>query len=275
MDATAYRADPGLNFSTLKFAATSALHYQHARDNASKETKALRLGSLNHALILSDMDPVDLAQAHGVEVWAAHRRGKQWQAFKAAHPDALIVTLPELTTALEMRRAVRRHRAAREALEGLTFERALTWTHPSGARLKGRVDGLAEGRGVELKTTLHIAAFAREAARRLYHAQAGLYAHGVEAVTGVFPVWDFVVVENVPPHDVAVRYMDEDDLVRGYRLCEEWIRCVQSATERGVWDGVAPERTKLVLPDWTPTSGEDVILPEDTGATATESDEDY
>jgi len=273
MDAAAYRADPGLNFSTLKFAATSALHYQHARSNASKETKAMRLGSLNHALILSDLDPVDLAQSHGVEVWGAHRRGKAWQAFKAAHADALIVTLPELTTALEMRAAVRRHRAARAALEGLTFEVALTWTHPSGARLKGRVDGLAPGRGVELKTTLHIASFAREAARRLYHAQAGLYAHGVEAAAGVFPAWDFIAVENVPPHDVAVYRAEEDDLVRGYRLCEEWIRCVQSAEARGVWDGIAPERAPLVLPDWTPTSGEDVILPEDTGATAGEEED--
>lgn len=272
MDAAAYRADPGMNFSTLKHASVSALHYQHARDNAAAETKATRLGSLNHALILSDLDPVDLAQSHGVEVWGAHRRGKAWKAFQAQHPDALIVTLPELTTALEMRAAVRRHRAAREALEGLAFEVALTWTHPGGARLKGRVDGLTPGRGVELKTTLHIASFAREAARRLYHAQAGLYAHGVESVTGTFPAWDFVAVENVPPHDVAVYRAEEDDLVRGYRLCEEWIRCVQSAEARGVWDGVAPERTKLVLPDWTPTSGEDAILPEDTGATTEDED---
>lgn len=267
MDREAYAADPGLNFSTLRHADTSALHYQHARDNIAAETAALRLGSLNHALILSDLEPVDLAKSHGVKVWGTHRRGKAWQSFKAENPGALIVTMPELVTALGMRTAVRRHRAAREALEGLTFERALTWTHPSGTRLKGRVDGLTRGRGLELKTTLHIASFAREAARRLYHAQAGLYAYGAEVVDGLFPAWDFLVVENVPPHDVAVYRASEDDLVRGYRLCEEWIRCVRSATDRGVFDGVAPERMPLILPDWAASSGEDVILPEDPGAT--------
>lgn len=258
---TNYRAAPGLNFSTLRLAAKSLLHYRHALDNPPRETDAMRLGSLTHALILTDEPALDVLQRERCAIWEGARRGKAWKAFKAEHAGDLVITLRDVTRADEMRRAVRER--AGDVLAGLAFEVELFWQHTeTGARLKGRVDGMARGRLVELKTTARIDSFGREAAARLYHAQAGFYAHGMEATTGTFPAVTMIAVESTPPHDVAVYDVGEDDLVRGYRMCEDWIRRVIEAERTGRWPGVAPERTTLEIPAWA-YAGEDAILPED------------
>ena len=264
----AYLDAPGLNFSTLKHAALSALHYQHARYTASKPTSAMRIGTLTHAIALRSESVDDIAQERGVVVFSGVRRGKVWTAFEEAHQGELIVTAKELSLALAMRAAVRRHKPACAELEGLTFEHTLTWTHePTGMQLKGRVDGAeiaADGiyRITELKTTLHIAkkAFAREVATRLYHAQQGLYAFGAEVTGGIFPSVSIIAIENKAPHDVAVCRLGEDDLVRGYRMCEGWIRTVAEARRIGRFDGVAPEPYDLVLPDWASTGEDDAVF---------------
>lgn len=257
----AYQALPAVNFSTLKHMATSPLHYRHACDHARAATDAMRLGSLTHALALhppgSDL-PAGLAVYPGPV-----RRGKAWEAFERERSADLIVTEGDIITALAIRAAVWAHPEAARLLEGADYEVTMRWDE-GGVAAKGRLDayrddGIPGSAGpyaaptiVELKTTRAIApdAFAREAARRLYHAQAGWYARGIEASAGAWPVVAMVAVENVPPHDVAVYRVPDDALVAGLALVRGWVERVRECRASGRWPGVCPEARELRLPDW-------------------------
>jgi hypothetical protein len=263
-----YLDAPGLNFSTLKHIEKSPKHYLAAL-TTSRTTKAMQLGQAVDALTLSDLDRDAVLESFGVVVYPEARRGNKWKLFQAANEGQIIVTEPEIATALAMRNAIHDDPVASALLDGAGFQVPLYW-RAHGVALKGRVDALTPTALIDLKTTRHIGprAFASDAAKMLYHAQLGLYASGVEAITGQWPTAHIVAVENIPPFDVVVYDLDEDDLVRGLRRVEGWIARWKEASASDYWPGVGDgKRQRLVLPDWAASSGEDVILPEDPGAT--------
>ena len=72
--------NPPVRFSHLRAYGRSAMHGHHARTQPEQEpTAAMQLGSAVHALVLGNK-PV-------VAYPGAVRRGKEWEAFAAAHGD--------------------------------------------------------------------------------------------------------------------------------------------------------------------------------------------
>lgn len=279
-----YHAHPALNFSSLRLAAKSLLHYDHAKRNPKPPTAAMRLGSITHAVILDAMRPPEgIASEQGMVIWEGAKRGKAWSAFKAANEGKLIATLADFARAAEMRRAVDAHPVASALLRAPTvaYEVPIFWER-GGVALRSRVDGYDKARCllIEVKTTTHVEprAFGRECAARLYHAQAGFYAHAIEDACGPWPTVKIVAIENVPPHDVAVYTVPDDVLIQGMRMCDEWIRAVTDAQRTGVYPGVCPGEMVLQFPEWA-IGGDDPILPADPGAgeslTDDEEDEGY
>lgn len=274
----AYRALPGLNFSALRHVATSPLHYRHARGTAeTADTPALRVGRYLHALLTGE--PVRAEEP--AIVYEGERRGNAWKAFAAEHAGEKIVTRKEADRlaaepdrAADMAEAILNWRdengkkIARYILEGARFEQAIQWTHAETGQLcKARIDAIESLKftgGIvlsELKTTRSIkpAAFSREVETRLYYAQIGMYAAGVEAVVGAWPSAWSIVVENIPPHDVVVYRVPDELLVPGWRAVEGWIRAVDAAERSGVWHGVAGGKVlDLERSAWAQV-GEDVV----------------
>jgi hypothetical protein len=96
--------DPeGLRFSRLKLMAESPLHYLA---NVQGESKALDKGTAVHSILLGGKrvcyyvrppSEYELALESGREivVYEKQRRGKEWEAFAADHPEALILSPSE------------------------------------------------------------------------------------------------------------------------------------------------------------------------------------
>lgn len=235
----------GWNYSSLKVVATSLKHYRHALTAPRKDTAAFLLGKAVDELVFTPPGkmPASLAVYPGEK-----RVGPEWKAFEAANAGKVIVKTNELATATAMRDAVWTDPDAKYLLSADSGrpQATMQWTHvPTGALLKGRADWLVDyGSGgvdlVELKTTRHIEpdAYERDAENLLYRAQTGMYAAGVEALTGTWPEVYSIVVENVAPHDVVVYRVPDEILVDGWRTAEGWVRAVAEATRTGHWPGV-------------------------------------
>lgn len=263
-----YLTMPGTHFSTLRHMATSPLHYIRACEHERADTSSLRVGRLVHALVLTPDLPADVAVFDGPV-----RRGRAWNAFlaEAAAEGRQVVREEELRAATRMRRAVLENAQSRKLLADGDGEITVTWDEqievggaPHSVRCRGRLDWLGSAGIVELKTTRwpSVRAWTREVAARSYHVQLAHYRSGVEANTGSSaPVW-WIVVENQPPHDVAVYRVRSEDVEAGERTRLAWLRRVAECETSGRWPGVGGEEPiEFVLPDYAATEGlEDVDM---------------
>lgn len=221
---TEYYANEGINISTLKAMRRSPLHYLEALANSRIATRPMNVGTATHVLTFEperfdDAIAVWRGDTRPYVVWdGGDRRGKEWAAFKAAHPDELILkpaevadhlagiskcarqgeawkafesansqriilTEKELIPARAMARAVREHPASKALLRDGRAELPMFWTDPvTGLDCKGRVDWTNEREHiiVDLKTARDVSprVFSRQAERLGYALQAAFYADG-------------------------------------------------------------------------------------------------
>lgn len=250
-----YLALPGEHFSRLKTIDLSPLHYKHATAAAADvETDAMALGRIVHAMILTGTTPDDVVLYEGKT-----RRGKAWEAFKAAHPGQLITRKSELTTAGLMHNAVMRCPEARALLQQGEGELTVRW-RSHGVRCRGRLDWYTGEQIVELKTTRSIdpKVFMREVAARHYHAQIAFYSSGYAAATGAEPpvLPALIAVESAPPFDVCVYRVGFDALEAGARTVERWLTRLSTCMASGFWPGVSfGAVVDLKLPEWAASDG--------------------
>ncbi len=253
-----YLAIDALHVSTLKELDVSPLHYREACAHDRKDTPALLMGRLTHALILTPEAPAGVAIFEG-----STRRGKAWDAFVWENEGAIIVKRDELVTAEAMRAAVMANPQARELLTAGEGEVTIQWAS-SGLPCRGRIDWLPDtGPLVELKSTRMIEPrrFMREFAQRQYHAQLAFYLDGLEAVGDPRPEPPAViVVENQAPFDVCVYRVDEETIDAGRRQVARWLDKVRECMAAGSWPGTgAGGPIPMVLPDWA--MGADLPVP--------------
>lgn len=259
---------PGVHFSTLARMAVSPLAYRHAVDHERKDTAALANGRLVHALVLTP----ELAD---VAVWRGKmKRGDAWREFQAEVNGKLIATPAELAAAERMRDAVYANPRARALLREGHSEVTVTWDEwlviPStceGGEMheyqpcRARLDHWSSAGLVELKTsrvtTTH--AWAREVAKRAYHVQLAHYRSGIQEAAGVnVGAVHWIVVENVPPYDVAVYRVPHEQIDVGDRLRMTWLRRVAECEASGRWPGVGgdgDEALEFRLPEFAQTEG--------------------
>jgi ATP-dependent exoDNAse (exonuclease V) beta subunit len=130
------------------------------------------------------------------------------------------------------------------------------WRDPSGLRIKGRIDAVAEVDGltylVDLKTTRSASRddFAKSIAVFGYHRQlanyaAGLRAHGVNVEDAYV-----IAVENEPPHAVAVFRVRQDTLAIGEESLRKIIEAYAECERLDVWPGYPQEVQEIALPEW-------------------------
>ncbi len=285
-----YQQSQAVNVSTLKAMRRSPLHYLEAVANERRPTKVMGNGIAGHVLTLEpermkDITVCDIGrETRAWELYeavratgeqpavydGAVRRGKAWDAFEAAHPGQLIalasewaavqpllgakqiMTSTELELARAMADAVHAHPEAHRLLQGGRAEVPIYWTDTeTGVDCKGRIDYLAPGRVVDLKTTADVSpwVFSRQCARLLTHMQLAFYADGV-AGKGQLPDVYVIAVESARPFDVAVYHVRDDTLVAGRDEYRRLLRRLVECVEADNWPGVAPEVIDFELPSW-------------------------
>lgn len=242
----------GCNWSTLKWMRKSPRHYKHAVDSQIEgDTKSMLLGRATHTAILEPEHFLDRYVMFGGD----RRAGKAWDEFRAKYADREILKLDEYRLALQMRAAVEIHPRAVELLSAGAAEQTIQWTDAkTGLPCKGRVDWVDVARRVfvDVKTAVEIesAKFASAAARLGYHGQLAMYRRGLEAVHERTFDGYLIVVENKPPHDVAVYRYDEDVMYAADCEVGELLERVAQCRASGEWPGQYPGETSLYLPAW-------------------------
>lgn len=268
----AYRALPGINWSSLKNLARCPAYFHWALTESPADTDAKKRGRAVHVAVY---EPERFASLY--EVWDGRRAGKDWEKFleaaTAAGREVLTAKEYELVKAVAL--AVRSHPMAIRYVSGVQAEQTVRWTveRPEvdgvqGWRFdaKGRLDALRPGHFIsDLKSTKDASpsGFAREVVRLEHHVQAAWYVDGVAAATGQELPFYWVAVEAQAPHLVQVYRCPEDVLQLGRERYRELLDLLALCRRENRWPGYAETEMDLVLPRWAQPEEEEGI--EDLG----------
>jgi len=227
-----------VRFSNLHHMARSPAHYLHALD-ADRQTPAMRLGKLFHAVLLGGK----------YVVFEGERRGKKWEIFESEHPGEEIVTTKEMATANAMAAAARKHPEAAFLLGG-HHEVELKW-EIGGRPCLGHIDVVGGLHVTELKSgqTSQPGRFEWHALRMQYHAQLAWYFDAL-AITGS-PRRDayILIVEALAPHVTTAFRVTDRALEEGRKHYRLWFETLRNCEESGSWPGYCDAILPLDVPD--------------------------
>jgi hypothetical protein len=253
-----YDAIDAVNFSTLKYLATSPKHYQHRLEEPRDPTAAMLLGTAAHTAIL---EPVRFLADYAV-FEGARRSGKAWDEFCEENVNKVILKQTEFDSAMRMRDAVRSDPLAMRYLKRGDAEVTFVWRDAETDILcKGRVDFLSVSVAdvmVDVKTSRDVTpwSFQSSFARMQYHLQAAFYSDGYETITGRTLYAKCIAVEQTEPHDVVV-YDLAEVLDTGRDEYRELLTRLAECREKDLWLGIgANAEVTLRLPVWAAAESE-------------------
>ena len=210
----------------------------------------MRLGRAIHAATLEpDVFPLEFVVFDG-----PRRAGKEWEEFALVNAARTVLKRDEYETALDVRDAVRAHKAARRLLRFGKPEVSIQWTDPqTRIKAKARLDWLAPGGVlVDLKSTRDIDArtFGRLATSTGYVQQLAFYRMGLTANGAKDAPVYVVAVEADEPHDVAVFQLDDDVLYAGEEMVRELLAKLKDCRRKRRWPGRYETVQPLDVPPW-------------------------
>ena len=262
LDNATYHSMDGLSKSGLSLLRECPAKYQwrYILGNREEETKAMKIGAALHGLVL---EPEVFSRSFAVSP-KFDGRTKEGKAGKAAfandHAGKTIIDEADFSLISAMAGAVHAHPAASYllGLEGLSEESFFWREEFTGASVlcKCRPDRRIPGKRIllDLKKTAKGAgsdAFSRTMFNLTYHIQAGHYLPGVSTVLGErYDEFVFIVVEEEPPHLVAVYQLDRDDIEMGKREADNLIRLYARCMQEDYWPGYGDEIQPINLPRW-------------------------
>ncbi len=236
--------DP-ITFSRLKLIARSPAHYFAA---AQRETYAMERGSAFHSLVLGGKRVISYP--------GAVRRGKEWDAFEADNPDAIILTKTEHGKTFAMAASVQSNRVAMAALEG-QHEVEVDWSF-MGRACQSHIDVIGAKSLAELKSTgdAQPDRFAFHAKRMWYLAQLAYYDLAVRTTGICVPEeYNIVAVESSPPFAVTTFKLTERALDMGQRTIRLWFERLLVCESANAW----PAYCESVVPLDVPEEEDDLI----------------
>lgn len=194
--------DGTLHYSDLKRMALSGRQYLYGVNTPIATTSAMLLGTAVHSIVLGPR--------HGAKPLVVFpgktRRGKEWDAWRAAHPDSEILTASEWDRAQEIADALQADPVARARLDGARLEVPIEWEE-NGIRCSTSGIDIVRATAIgDLKTTasVHPDTWKRHAEKLLYPMQLAFYrrgarANGLDVSEGLF----LLGVETKPPFEVV------------------------------------------------------------------------
>ena len=258
-------ADIDMTWSALKHMHCPAkTRHVALQSDGGEQTLAMRMGSGVHALTFG---------TPAVHVYdGAVRRGKEWEAFRAAveeasGPDAIILNVREHGIASGMAAALRDDPLANPLLfgPGVEREQPMAWT-VDGRRYRTRGVDFRNRRKKyigELKQSVTVDPdrFLRDRLRALYPCQVVMYDEGDAILTGRDLVRDpfekyIIAVEPTPPHVVTVFRLGPSVVRQAQRTIGKFRSVLATCEESNVWPGYAQSVVDLEVEEAL-TFGED------------------
>lgn len=253
-----YVADPGYNQSALKsFAkANSPAHFKWDKDHPTLQDKDyIRIGNFVDCAVFHP-DKLDNAFA----IWSGERRGKDWIAFRDAHPNNTILNEAEHRRALGALYAIRQHKDAMDSIKASKHHAVAIASHPVfGYRLKAELDMLPpyEFEWVfDLKT-------AEDAGRDVFHKQAFNLGYDVQAcwymdILSFLPEpiqmnnFGFFIAETNPPHGVKLRHFRRDSRIieSAREKINTWLPAYHDCVINNRWPGYDDKWEEITFDYW-------------------------
>jgi hypothetical protein len=282
LDPTDYQASGAVSFSKLKVA-DSCLYLYWKRFIArlakgDEDTKAMRLGSAAHALMLEG--PVAFAERYVTkpETYKNDKgEEKDWNANAIvcrAWEDnqrslgRTVLTPAEAELLFQMRESLLGNADAVNLLSVGTPELAIRRPFPAlNLELQGRLDWFnpASGVVVDLKTIECLDDLPREIERRKYFQQLAFYRHLAAEEFGALDIRCAIIgVEKAEPHRCGVYYLRSDLLDIGDARNAATLTMVANAYRTGDWGG--NPSTREIGPSLELWASEPAALGELTGA---------
>lgn len=241
-----------VRFSTLKHLARSPAHYFAACQGQAVDTPARKAGRAGHAAALGTPLAVwDRKTSNGS---TSPRRGKDWEAFKAEHPGAEIVTPAEAEPALAIAASVKAHPRAAELLyaPGTLREHKVSWSY-LGRRCESHLDVVRPGHVLaDLKC---LKDGSPDRVKKVvwwdhYVVQLAAYRLAVESRGWPAPkTTALVVVENTPPYAVTVYPVTEAALEQGRKTWHLWFEQLLACERANAWPGYAQTDVPIDVAD--------------------------
>lgn len=262
LDARFYHSLPGASASQLrKLWQSTPAHLKASLDEPREETPAMMMGTLAHSVILEPEKPlpgivIPPDEYEPGKKWTnAAKVCKEWRAAREAE-GLLVVKADEYNAVMGMARSIAAHPLAGPMLAyGRPEVSLVTMDEGNGVVVRARVDfvPLSGPTLMDIKTTASAAAsdFQRKAYDMGYHIQAALYLALWNALTGEERTgFQFIVVENTPPHAVNVFECEREFLERGAsdfkRALATYAQCVRDDN----WPAYPATMQQLNIPKW-------------------------
>lgn len=238
-----YRANPAINYSSLKWMAISPLRYKHAKEQPYADTDSKRCGRLDHCAVL---------ERYKVKDWPMWPGGDRTKKAKAefGNVEDYIWKASELSAALDLSTAVQSHPVAGPLVSRPgVCEQPVYWTDArTGKRCKCRPDKRCGQRIIELKSTgltLSERMIQRQIITYQYHVQAAWYLDGTGASE-----FSWIFVEQKAPHDVVVVHASEEWIEMGRATYRTWLDRLIECEGRGRFPGLSDEPLFVDVPKW-------------------------
>lgn len=245
MNIEASVTDRPLRFSALRQMSKSPAHYAAHIAQEQAVTSGMAIGTAADLLILGGQSVVAYP--------GAVRRGKEWDAYAAAHSSECIVTQKEYGQALGIAEAVQSCDDALNILTGIR-QQTVHWTM-NGRACRGTPDVIGENYIADLKTgeTSDPRRFGWKVKQFAYHAAAAWYLNGLRLSDWTQdwrPTDSYIVaVEQAPPHVVTVFKLTDHVLDLGERLWRTWFEQLQVCEASGQFPPYSQAIVDLDLPD--------------------------
>lgn len=237
--------DP-VRFSNLRAYGRSAAHGLLSRTTETKPTAAMQRGTGVHAMLFG---------TKVVLPYEGTRRGKEWEAFKAAHGDVEILPASDYAKAQGMVNALQRSKVAAPLLEGIYEDTILFNWYGMDCRVTPDVRG--NGFVTDLKTcqSAHPERFPWHSLRMAYHGQMRYQQMGTH-----LPEAYIVAVEYTEPYVVQCFRVTDEALMAADKLLSAWMEKLKIAESSQAWGGYS----EMVLPLDVPNDDADqLVFPED------------
>jgi len=269
-----YSAWDAVNSHLLNGFSRTPAHVKHDISHGGLDPRpALEEGWLLHQAVLEPDEFAEYGAGLVVppKVDRRKKEGKRiWADFELANQDKVIVEPKEYEAVQKTRRKVEAmrdallsHPSAGEYLRSKgANEVSLVWVDEStGVICKARIDrvGMLGDWPIvgDVKTARNAGrrAFERAIAEYGYHVQAQHYLAGLQVLAPIvegqpFRRFCFFVVENVPPHCVAVWELDESALAAAEQDRQRYLRTWRQCVETGEWPGYGAGVDLVSLPPW-------------------------
>jgi hypothetical protein len=240
-------------FSTLKAFGRAPVFAEAALAGEEEELEgpAIEKGSATHALSFKTRE-VTFYPSTGADGKKKVRSGGEWEAFKAARPNAHILTEDAYRKATAMAAAVRANPRARQLLAGP----GVINEHTLLAKIAGRdCRATPDARGPEgiadLKTTSHAGPrdFFFHVKRMCYHVQLAWYDRVARSAEVPFGPGRFLVaVESKAPYVVQVYRLPQELVEEGDKLATLWFEGLRNCELSAAWPGYGPPEMLLEAP---------------------------